>query len=308
MFKVSIVGLGHVGSTTAFSMLLDGTPSELVLYARDKQKAVGEKLDLEHALPFLNYTNIIATDNFKDMENSNLIVIAAGAAQKPGETRLDLIKSNLAIIDDIMPKILLHAPTSPILIISNPVDVLTYRANQIAGTSSAKGTRIFGSGTMLDTARFRYHLSEYIKVNPRSIHAYVLGEHGDTSFPVYHHATVGGQKLSEFPGFSKEQVKDAYQKARNAAYNIIEAKGATFYAIAVVATQIMRSMYSDARTVMPVSVPLHNYRGYSNVALSVPCVVGDKGVEQILSLDLSAEEQKNLEISIKTLQSYCEEC
>lgn len=306
IFKVSIIGLGHVGATAAFSMLLDGTPSELVLLARDKNKAIGEKLDLEHALPFLNYTRIIATDNYEDIQGSNLVVITAGAAQKPGQTRLDLIDMNIKIIDEIMPKILNNAPNATILIIANPVDVLTYRANQIAGTSeNEQGTRIFGSGTMLDTARFRYHLSESLGVNSRSIHAYVLGEHGDTSFPVYFNATIGGQKLVDFPGFSEEKVKEAYQLARNAAYSIIEAKGATYYAIGVVATKIMRSIYSDARTVMPVSIPLHNYHGHSGVSLSVPCIIGDRGVEQVLNIDLSPEEEKNLEKSAKTLKEYC---
>lgn len=308
-FKVSIIGLGHVGSTTAFSMLLDGTPSELVLLAREKSKAEGEKLDLEHALPFLNYTRITATDDYADIKDSHLVVITAGAAQKPGQTRLDLITQNLAIINDIMPKILMHAPEAVVLIIANPVDVLTYRANQIAGTAdNEQGTRIFGSGTMLDTARFRHHLSELLGVNSRSIHAYVLGEHGDTSFPVYENATIGGQLLVDFPGFSKEKVDEAYQLARNAAYSIIESKGATFYAIAVVATKIMKSIYSDARTVMPVSVPLHNYYGHNDVALSIPCIVGNRGVEQILNIHLSPEEQKNLSKSAKTLKEYCMHC
>lgn len=309
MFKTSIIGLGHVGSTTAFSMLLDGTPSELVLVSREKEKAVGEKLDLEHALPFLDYTKIVATDDYADIAGSHLVVIAAGAAQKPGQTRLDLIDKNLAIINDIMPKILINAPDAVVMIIANPVDVLTYRANQIAGTAdNEQGTRIFGTGTMLDTARFRYHLSESLGVNSRSIHAYVLGEHGDTSFPVYYNATIGGQRLVEFSGFSEERVKEAYELARSAAYNIIEAKGATYYAIGVVATKIMRSIYSDARTVMPVSTPLHNYYGHSNVSLSVPCVIGDRGVEQVLHINLSDAEQKNLSKSAATLQEYCKRC
>lgn len=308
-FKVSIIGLGHVGATAAYAMLLDGTPSELVLIARDKQKAIGEKLDLEHALPFLEHTTIVGTDDYAAIAGSNLVVITAGAAQKPGETRLDLIDKNLAIINEMMPKILLNAPEATILIISNPVDVLTYRANQIAGIDYTKGeTRIFGSGTMLDTARFRYHLSETLHVNSRSIHAYVLGEHGDTSFPVYLNATIGGQKLVDFPGFSEETINKAYELARSAAYNIIEAKGATYYAIGVVATKIMRSVYSDARTVLPVSVPLHQYYGHSNVALSVPCIVGDHGVEKVLNISLSPEEEKKLGISAQTLKEYCKKC
>jgi L-lactate dehydrogenase len=173
-FKVSIVGLGHVGMSTAFAMMLDGTPNEIVLVSRDKKKAIGEKLDLEHALPYLDYVNIVATDNFADIAGSHLVVITAGAAQKEGQTRLDLCANNRGIMQELLPQIERAAPDALILIIANPVDVLVNYAHQIL--PNAKG-RVFGSGTMLDTARFRYHLGEAIGVNPQSVHAYILGEH-----------------------------------------------------------------------------------------------------------------------------------
>lgn len=303
-FKVAIVGLGKVGMSAAYAMMLDGTPTDIVLLAREKEKALGEKLDLEHALPFLDYVNIIATNDYADLAGAHLVVVTAGAAQKPGETRLDLCANNRAIMADILPKINAAAPDALILMIANPVDVLVQFANSIL--PNAKG-RIFGSGTMLDTARFRFHLAETLHVNPRSVHAYVLGEHGDSSFPVYANATVGGQKLMEFPGINDQVIKDAYQKARDAAYNIIKAKGATYYAIGVVATKIMEAVFSDAKTVLPLSVPLDNYYGLSGVSLSVPCILGARGIEQVLHLDLSQEEQANLKKSAETLSQYNKE-
>lgn len=300
-FKVSIVGLGKVGMSAAYAMMLDGTPTEIVLVSREKEKAVGEKLDLEHALPFLDYVTITATDDYADIAGSRLVVITAGAAQKPGETRLNLCDNNRKILEEILPKIEAAAPDALILIVSNPVDVLTYHAHHII--PHAKG-RIFGSGTMLDTARFKFHLAEYLHINPKSVHAYVLGEHGDSSFPVYAHATVGGQKLMDFEGMSVEVIQDAYTKARQAAYNIIQAKGATYYAIGVVATKIMEAIFSDAKTVFPLSVPLENYYGHSGVSLSVPCVLGARGIERVLHLDLSQEEQEHLAKSVAVLQEY----
>lgn len=301
-FKVGVVGLGHVGSTVAYAMMLDGTPSEIVLLARDKSKAEGEKLDMEHALPFLDYVKLTATDDYAELAGANLVIITAGVAQKPGETRLDLCKNNSIILEDILPKIVHAEPNAIILIIANPVDVLTHIAHRIV--PSAKG-RIFGSGTTLDTARFRFHLGEKLQVNPKSIHAYVLGEHGDSSFPVYQYATVGGTRLLDFPGVTKEIVEECYGLARKAAYNIIESKGATYYAIGVVATKLMEAICSDAKTIFPLSVPLDNYRGHSGVALSVPCVLGKGGIEKVLSIDLSPEEEENLAKSVQALKQYC---
>jgi len=301
-FKVSIIGAGRVGATAAFTMMLDGTPTEIVLYGRDRKKMLGEKLDLEHALPFLDYVNIVATDSFDQVANSHLIVYTAGAAQNPGETRLDLCKKNLEILEKTLPEINQVAPDALILIIANPVDVLTYHAHRIIPNANR---RVFGSGTMLDTARFRFHLAEKIHVDPQSIHAYVLGEHGDSSFPVYAFGTVGGQRITEFPGMDKQSIFNAYNKARNAAYNIINAKGSTYYAIGVVAKRIMQTIFSDAKTVLPLSVPLHNYHGHSGVALSVPCILGANGIEKILNIDLSLEEQRGLAHSVEVLKQFC---
>lgn len=301
MNKVTIFGCGRVGMSAAYALLLDGEVNELVLYGRHKDRVIGEQLDLEHAMPFLNYTDVVPTDSYEDLKGSDVVVFTAGAAQKPGETRLDLGKKNLAIVEETIPQIVKHAPGATILIVTNPVDLLTYRATQVVDLPHGK---IFGSGTTLDTARFRFHLSEQLEVNPKSIHTYILGEHGDSSFPYISNATIGGQKLTEYPGFSHEGAMEAYTKTREAAYKIIEAKGATYYAIGVVILQLVKTVLRDSRSIFSVSVPVTDYYGQSNISLSVPCVVGKDGVDQVLFIPLSEEEQGQFADSVKTLKGY----
>lgn len=299
--KVSIVGCGRVGMTTAYSMLLTGTPTDIVLFDKEIEKIKGEKLDLKDALFLTDYVNLVATDNFSDLEGSKLVVITAGSAQKPGETRLDLCKHNTDLLECILPEIVKVAPDAIILMITNPVDVLTYKANQIVQNA---GGRIFGSGTMLDTARFCYYLSEKLFVDPKSINAYILGEHGDNSFPVYKNATIGGQRLVDFPGVTQELIDEAYDLTKKTAANIIEAKGSTYYGIATMATKIMETIFSDAKTVLPLSVPLMDYHSHSGVALSVPCVLGANGIERVLDIEFSEEEEKSLEKAVNVLKQY----
>lgn len=299
--KAAIIGMGNVGATAAYSLLLHGLVDELVLFARDAQKAVGEKLDLEHSLPFLEPVLITATDNYADIRDSNVVVVTAGVAQKPGQTRLDVVQDNLKIISDIIPKIVLHAPDAVILLISNPVDSLTFKAAQLAHLSRG---RVLGSGTMLDTARFRFHLAQSLNLNPRSIHAYILGEHGDSSFPALSFATVGGQLLTTLPDYSAAKAQAIFEEVRQAAQKIILAKGATYYAIGVVITQLVKTILNNNRSVLPVSIPLENYYGLSNISLSVPCIVGRHGVEKILTPNLSPLEQERLHFCAKTLQPF----
>ena len=287
--------------TAAFSLLHTGLVNELVLFGRSKAKLMGEQLDLEHALSYLPHAKIQASESWSDLANSDVIVYAAGAAQKPGQTRLDLVVTNVKILESMLPNIIRHAPNAVLLIVTNPVDILTYKAYQMAGWP--KG-RIFGSGTALDTARFRFHLSEFLHLNPKSIHAYILGEHGDNSFPVISSATVGGQRLNNLDTFSEEQALKAYKQARDAAYCIIDCKGATCYGIGVVVSNIVSKILQDARTVMPLSIPLHQYHGHSGVALSVPCVLGRAGVQDTLEAKLDWKEQQQLEKAVVTLKQY----
>lgn len=299
--KVSIIGCGKVGMTTAYSILHAGIVNDLVLYGRDKCDIEGEELDLVHGMSFLPYSRVKATDSYKDTAESDVVIITAGAAQKPGETRLDLAAKNTAIIEEIIPQILQYSPNAIIILVTNPLDVLTYKAYQLA--KLPKG-RIFGSGTVLDTARFRFHLSEFLHVNPRSIHAYILGEHGDSSFAAISSASVGGQSIMTMPGFSEDRVQQAYEKARDAAYKIIASKGSTFYGIGSVMSHIIKQIFQDSRSILPVSMPLHNYYGISGVALSVPCVIGRNGIESMLEIKLDWEEKRKLERSATIIKQY----
>lgn len=300
-FKVSVIGAGHVGVTAAYAMLLDGSATDLVLFSRDKKKAEGEALDLEHSRAFLGTTNVIPTDSYEEVSGSQFIVMTAGVAQKSGQSRLELIQENKAIIEKTIPELVKVAPDATILIVSNPVDILTYHAVKLG---QRRPGQIFGSGTMLDTARFRFHLSEILGVHPRSIHAYILGEHGDSSFPAVSQATVGGQSILRFPGCTPETIQEAFQKTREAAYKIIEAKGATYYAIGVVIMKIMEAVFQNSRSVLPVSIPLQNYQGISDVALSVPCIVGRQGVSSILDIQLSQQEIQQLQQSAQTIKEF----
>lgn len=298
--KVAIVGCGRVGMSTAFALLIAGIPNELVLFGRDKQKIEGEKLDLEHGLSFLKDAKIYASNSYDDLADSDVVVITAGASQKPGDTRLDLIANNKRIIEDMIPKIITAAPHAVIIMVTNPVDLLTYHAHALAQLPLGK---VFGTGTTLDTARFRWHLSEQLGINPKSIHAFILGEHGDSSFPALSAAMVGGQSLLSLPTMSQEKALEAYEKARGAAYKLIASKGATYYAIAVAIVEIVKAILRDSKQIFPVSIPLQNYYGHSDVALSVPCVIGRGGAEQVIETKLSWEEKQQFDASVRTLKN-----
>ncbi len=299
--KVSIVGCGRVGMTTAYSILLQGIANEIVLFNRTLERVKGEALDLEHGMTFLDNAKITATDDYADLADSDVIIYAAGHAQKSGETRLDLVDKNVAILQKYLPHIIATAPNTILLIIANPVDILTYKAYLMANWPKGK---IFGSGTILDTSRFKFHLSEFLHVSPHSIHAYILGEHGDSSFPAITSAAVGGQPLTNFTNFSTQKALAAYQKTKDAAYKIIATKGSTYYGIASVTAKLVKAILRDERAIFPVSIPLHHYYQQNGVALSVPCVIGRGGVEEIIEIKLNWEEKQQLAQSAKILKKY----
>jgi L-lactate dehydrogenase len=300
-FKVGIVGCGRVGSTIAYTLLLEGTVTELVLFGRDLDKVTGEQLDLEHGLGALDYVAIKATDNYEDLKECGIIIVTAGVSQKPGETRLDLFKTNKTIVEEIMGQVNKVAPEAIVLMVTNPLDALVFAANKFLPKNSG---RIFGSGTLLDTLRLRYYIGEKIGIDPKSIHAYILGEHGDSSFPAYANAMIGEQKIMEFPGITPELVDKVYQKTRDSAAEMIRLKGATYYGIAIAVRKIVQAILSDAKTIMPVSVVLKGEYGLDNVALSVPCVIGANGVEKVLEINLSEEEAEKLKASAARLKEY----
>jgi L-lactate dehydrogenase len=299
--KVGIIGLGKVGITTAYALLLRHVADEIVLISRSKEKVEGEKLDLEHGLPFLEPTTITTSTEYSALQDADVVIIAAGAAQKPDQTRLDLVAENKKIITELGYQLAPYVKNSVVVVVSNPVDVLTY---QLATILNLPKGRVIGTGTLLDTARFRFHLSELLHVHPRSIHAYVLGEHGDSSFPVLATATVGGQALEKFPEYTAAEAQQAFFQTRDAAKKIIQAKGATYYAIGVAVSQLVHTILHDQRSVMPISVPIENYYGQSQLAISVPCIVGRNGAEQVLQIALSEREKEQFVQSCQVIKSY----
>ncbi len=303
MFNISIIGCGSVGATAAYALLLKGIATKLTVIDIQKEKAHGLLLDLEHSLSFTPYTKLEASGDFDAAAGSDLIVITAGKRQAQGETRLDLANANKKIFLDFIPKLVVAAPNAIFLIVTNPVDVLTHEAFKISGLPWQK---VFGSGTILDSARFQFHISQKLNIHPRSIDAYILGEHGDSSFPVWSFANVLGKPLSEFPGFTKEIAQQCYEDTKNAAYRIIHDLGYTCYSIATAIAEIAKNIKEDTHQVFPLSALLQNYYGLSDVCLSVPCVLGKSGIEQTLEIPLNEEEQQNLKKSAEILRKFQE--
>lgn len=299
-FKVAVIGLGRVGITTAYAILLKGLATELVLFSREIDKAEGEKADLEHGMPFYPKCNIIASSNYEDLSGTDLVIFTAGCAQKPGETRLDLSKNNCAIVDALIPHIVKHAPHTLILMVANPVDIMTSRAAEKAKLPEG---RVFGSGTLLDTARFRLHLSKGIKISAKSIHAYILGEHGDSSFAATSNATIGGKPLLSFPEMSPDHIQWAQDQTRKDAYKIISGKGATYYGIASAVTHIVETIMRDSKKIIPLSSPLTGQYGISGISLSLPCILGRNGVERVIDLPLSVSELASLHHAAETIRA-----
>ena len=302
--RVAVVGTGNVGATFAYALLLNGLAGEIVLIDADHARAEGEAMDLNHAVPFTHPTRIWAGD-FGDCAGAALIVLAAGAGQKPGETRLDLIERNAAIWREVIPKVAQASPGAILLVATNPVDVLTYAAWRISGFPSS---RVIGSGTILDTARFRYLLSQHFQVDARSVHAYIVGEHGDSEVPVWSLANIAGMRLADFCRAQQRTLdhaamQDLFARTRDAAYHIIQRKRATYYAVAAGLIRIARAVLRDQNTVLSVSSLVEDYYGMSRVCFSLPTVLGRQGVQQVLRLELSPEELAGLRHSAEVLRS-----
>lgn len=297
MRKVTIVGAGFVGSTTAYSLLAANLVDEIALIDINVKLVSSQTMDLQHAMPFWSHCTV-KVGTYADIKNSAIAIIACGANQKPGETRLDLIKKNSAIIADIVPRIFRYNPNIILIMVTNPVDMLTYQVIRMFHDTG----RIIGSGTILDSARLRYLLGQYFKVNPQSIHAYIIGEHGDTEFPLWSTATIGNVSLSKFPGYNAKIMNKLFRVAKNAAYTIIAGKQATYYAIAAGVKLLVKAILGDENSVLPVSSLLTNYHGISDVCLSVPCVIGRSGIRQKLRLELNARELKLLHKSAAALK------
>ncbi|MFC1631428.1 L-lactate dehydrogenase [Candidatus Omnitrophota bacterium] len=302
--KVAIVGAGNVGSTFAFSLMSSGVAREIVLVDRNETRAKGECMDLNHGASFVSPVNIYAA-GYQACNGADIVVITLGAKQKPGQTRLDLIQTNTEIFKEIIPKIVSAAPNAILLVVSNPMDVLTYLTLKISGFSS---NRVLGSGTVLDSSRFRYLLSAHCQVDPRNVHAYIIGEHGDTELPVWSHASIGGMILAKYCAICNNKcdhektLNNIFEEVKNAAYKIIKAKGATYYAIGLALVRIVQAVLRDENSVLPVSTLIEDYYGISDVCLSIPSIVNKNGVGQFLKLELSAKEQQQLKHSAQVLK------
>ena len=301
--KAAIVGCGFVGSASAFALMESGLFSELVLIDNNKGKAEGEALDISHGLPFAKPIQIYAGD-YCDISDAAVIIVTAGAGQKPGETRLDLVKKNVGIFKSVIPEIVKYNKDGILLVVANPVDILTYTAAKLSGFPS---NRVFGSGTVLDTARLKYLLGEHLGVDSRSIHAFIIGEHGDSEIAAWSSANISGIPLNNFCEMrghfnhnkAMHQIAD---EVKNSAYEIIEKKGATYYGIAMSVKRICEAIVRDEKSILPVSSIQKGNYGIDGVALSMPAIVGKHGVESGVPIELNKKEQDDLQKSAETLK------
>ncbi len=305
--KAAIIGCGFVGSASAFALMESHLFSEIVMIDADKNRAEGEALDISHGLPFSKPMKIYA-GNYRDISDAAVIIVTAGAGQKPGETRLDLVKKNVAIFRSIIPEIAKFNKDGILLVVANPVDILTYVAKELSGFPD---NRVFGSGTVLDTARLKYLLGEHLGVDSRSIHAFIIGEHGDSEIAAWSSANVSGVPIHNFCEMrghfehDKAMVEIA-ENVKNSAYEIIEKKKATYYGIAMSVKRICEAIVRDEKSILPVS-SIQKTELVSGVALSMPAIVGKNGVEGLVPIELNEDEKAALKTSAETLKSVLKE-
>ena len=303
MAKAVMIGCGYVGSATVFSLMQSGLFSEIVMIDADKSKAEGEAMDISHGIPFSKYMKIYA-GNYDDIGDAGIVIITAGANQKPDETRLQLVQRNVAVYKQIIPELTKRNYDGIIIVVTNPVDILTRVAQTLSGLPEH---RVIGSGTVLDTARLKYEVGKHLGVDSRSVHAFIIGEHGDSEMAVWSSANVSGIELEHFEEMKEEAVydestKQILDKVRNSAYEIINRKQATYYGVAMAVKRICQVIVRDERSILPVSVTLHGEYGVEGVTLSMPCVVGREGVYRKVPIALDSEEQIKFENSANVLK------
>ena len=301
--KAVMIGCGFVGSACVFSLMQSGLFSEIAMIDADNARAEGEALDISHGIPFAKPMKIYA-GNYDDIENASIIIITAGANQKPGETRLDLVHRNVEIFKSILSEIKQRDFKGILLIISNPVDILTTVAIKLSGLPE---NRVIGSGTVLDTARLKYSIGEHLNVDSRSVHAFIIGEHGDSEIAAYSSANVSGIPLNKFcemrGHYNHEKDTDKIaQTVKNSAYEIISRKKATYYGIAMSVKRICEAIVRDEKSILPISSMLHGEYGISDISLSMPAIVGKNGVETLVPIQLNDEEAKRLKESANNLK------
>ncbi|WP_130859726.1 L-lactate dehydrogenase [Gracilibacillus phocaeensis] len=304
--KVAIIGAGFVGTSYAYALLNQAIVNELVLIDLDEAKADGEARDLNHGLPFGEPMKV-KTGGYEECHNADLVVITAGASQKPGETRLDLVAKNAKIFKGIVEQVMAADFQGIFLVATNPVDILTHVTKEVSGLPK---NRVFGSGTSLDSARLQYLLSERLEVDSRDIHAYIIGEHGDSSLPVWSQARVGGVSLQSYTGITDiandPDMIDRFEGARDAAYHIIDRKGATYYGIALGLLRITKAIFQNENAVLPLSVELDGEYGQQGIYIGVPAILNRQGIREVLELELSETEQQQFAQSAAIIQQMNE--
>jgi L-lactate dehydrogenase len=306
--KIAVIGAGGVGATTAYALMVQGVGSEIVLIDVNKEKAEGEAMDLRHGASFVNPVDIYAGD-YKDLADAKLIVITAGTAQKPGESRLDLVKKNTGIFKNIISSITEYNQEGILLVVTNPVDILTYLSYKISGFPA---NRVIGSGTVLDSSRFRSLLSKNCNIAASNVHGYIIGEHGDSEVPVWSLTNIAGTKIENYcpicnKGCNEQDLEEISNQVKNAAYEIIDKKGATFYAVALGVSRIARAILRDENAVLTVSSLMEGYYGVENMSLSLPTIINSKGIERVLELPLSEKEEKDFKDSAQKLKENIKE-
>ena len=305
--KIGIVGCGMVGSASAFALVMRGVGREIVLVDLTQARAEAEADDLFHAVPFAHPLTIRAGD-YKDLTGASVVVIAAGVAQKPGETRLDLLQRNAAVFAQVIPSILQHAPDAVLVVVSNPVDILTHLAAHFAAKHGVPASRVIGSGTMLDTARFRALLGRHFGVDPQHVHGYVMGEHGDSEVLTWSRASIAGTRLDDFAKLrgqsplSDADRQDIDTRVRRAAYHIIAGKGSTYYGIGSAVSRLVDVLLHDQRAVLSICSRQAEVAGVKDVTLSVPHLVGGRGVIETIPVPLTELEQSALTRSARVLR------
>jgi L-lactate dehydrogenase len=301
--RVALVGTGLVGSSYAFALLNQGVTEELVMIDINKEKSEGDAMDLNHGLPFAPSPTKIWFGDYSDCKDADLVVLCAGVNQKPGETRLDLVEKNTNIFKSIVGEIMASGFDGIFLVATNPVDILTYVVWKFSGLPRE---RVIGSGTILDTARFRFLLGDYFNIDTRNVHAYIIGEHGDTELPVWSHADIGGLPISSWAekkkDFRQEDLDNLFVNVRDAAYQIIQRKGATYYGIAMGLVRITRAILQNQNSVLTVSALLEGEYGHDDIYIGVPAVVNRSGVQQIVQLNLAEDEQQKFDHSVGVLK------
>lgn len=305
--KAAMIGCGFVGSSAAFALMQSGIFSEMVMIDADRARAEGEAMDISHGLPFARPIKLYAGD-YDDIVDAGVIIITAGANQKPEETRLDLIHKNVEIFKSIIPEIAKRNCEGILLVVSNPVDILTYTALKLSGFPEH---RVIGSGTVLDTARLKYLIGEHLRVDNRSVHAFIIGEHGDSELAAWSNANVSGVKLSDFcemrGHFSHEASENRiYEEVKNSAYEIIERKRATYYGIAMAVKRICECIIRDEKSILPISSMMRGMYGMEDIVISMPAIVGKDGVEDVIPISLDEEEQAQLKKSAGVLREMNE--